>query len=158
MNTPAIEDTEQDPSRQELLSFHVGLQEYSIDIISVREIRSWTEATPLPHAPPYVRGVINLRGTVLPIIDLAKRLAIPAGEKTDRNVIVVVQCGDNTVGLLVDAVSDIFTVSDSELQAPPDMSSDGSLKCVRALTIYEDRMLRVLDLAAVLPQPDSEAA
>ncbi|SIN89617.1 chemotaxis protein CheW [Vannielia litorea] len=154
----STEDNAHDPTRQELLSFHVGAQEYSIDIISVREIRSWTEATPLPHAPPYVRGVINLRGTVLPIIDLAKRLGIPAGEKNDRNVIVVVQSGDNTVGLLVDAVSDIFAVSEAELQAPPDMSSDGSLKCVRALTIHEERMLRVLDLAAVLPNVDAEAA
>ncbi|MCO6381914.1 MAG: purine-binding chemotaxis protein CheW [Vannielia sp.] len=157
MTSPS-EETAHDPTRQELLSFHVGTQEYSIDIISVREIRSWTEATPLPHAPPYVRGVINLRGTVLPIIDLAKRLGIAAGEKNDRNVIVVVQSGDDTVGLLVDAVSDIFAVSEAELQAPPDMSSDGSLKCVRALTIHEERMLRVLDLAAVLPNVDAEAA
>lgn len=151
-------DTVSDPSRQELLSFHVGNQEYAIDIISVREIRSWSAATPLPHAPPHVRGVINLRGTVLPIVDLATRLGIEASSKTDRNVIVVVQRGDDMAGLLVDAVSDIFAVSASELQPPPDLPGESAVNCVRALTIHEERMLRVLDLAAVLPTAETRAA
>ena len=94
----------------ELLSFRVADQEYSVDIMSVREIRGWTRATSLPHAPDYVRGVINLRGSVLPVVDLATRLGIEAGEPNERSVIIVVDVGGRTVGLRVDAVSDILSI------------------------------------------------
>ena len=80
--------------------------------MSVREIRGWTPATALPHAPAYVRGVINLRGSVLPIVDLAERLGFPQTEATQRHVIIVVQVDAQIVGLLVDAVSDILSHDD----------------------------------------------
>ena len=147
-----------DPSDQELLSFRVGEQEYSVDIMSVREIRGWARATPLPHSSPYVRGVINLRGTVLPIIDLARRLGIEVEEATERNVIIVVHIHHQTVGLLVDAVSDILSIPQEEMQAPPDMAADAGQTFVRALTIVEGRMLRILDLEAVHPHSEGEAA
>jgi purine-binding chemotaxis protein CheW len=147
-----------DPTEQELLSFRVGEQEYSVDIMSVREIRGWTRATPLPHAAPYVRGVINLRGTVLPIIDLARRLGISVDEPTERNVIIVVHVHEQTVGLLVDAVSDILSIPESEMQPPPDMTADAGAGFVRALTIVEGRMLRILDLGAVHPNRVGETA
>lgn len=142
----------------ELLSFRLAEQEYSVDIMSVREIRGWTRATPLPHSPHYMRGVINLRGTVLPVIDLSSRLGMPPVEGDARNVIIVVQSGSQSVGLLVDAVSDILALPRSELQAPPDMAADSAQGFVEALTIVEGRMIRVLDLAAVLPAERSEAA
>ena len=142
----------------ELLSFKVGEQEYSVDIMSVREIRGWTRATPLPHASAYVRGVINLRGTVLPIIDLACRLGIGVTETTERNVIIVVQMQGQTIGLLVDAVSDILSIPRTDLQAPPDMLSDTSNTFVRALTVVEGRMLRILDLPSVYPNREGTAA
>jgi len=153
-----MENASKDYEERELLSFRVGEQEYSDDIMSVREIRGWTKATPLPHSAQHIRGVINLRGTVLPIIDLACRLGIAATETTERNVIIVVQIEDQTVGLLVDAVSDILSVPISELQPPPDLEADGDQSCVNALTIIEGRMLRVLDLSSVNPQRPSEAA
>jgi len=142
----------------ELLTFRVGSQEYSVDIMSVREIRGWTNATPLPHTPRFVRGVINLRGTVLTIVDLSDRLGMgetPAGE---RNVIIVVQPGSQYVGLLVDAVSDILTIQKADLQAPPELASDGQDTFVSALTIVNDRMIRVLDLAAATPSESVEVA
>ena len=142
----------------ELLSFKVGEQEYSVDIMSVREIRGWTRATPLPHASAYVRGVINLRGTVLPIIDLACRLGIGVTETTERNVIIVVQMQGQTIGLLVDAVSDILSIPRTDLQAPPDMLPDTSNTFVRALTVVEGRMLRILDLPSVYPNREGTAA
>ena len=85
--------------------------------MSVREIRGWTRATSLPHSPPYVRGVINLRGTVLPVVDLAQRLGLPAASSRDRNVIIVVDLDGRTVGLLVDAVSDILALPQDEMSA-----------------------------------------
>ncbi|WP_039017990.1 chemotaxis protein CheW [Halocynthiibacter namhaensis] len=142
----------------EYLSFRIGAQEYTVDIMSVREIRGWTEATPLPHAPEYVRGVINLRGTVLPIVDLAARLALPPDEGNDRSVVIVVQQNGETVGLLVDAVSDILTIARSDLQTPPDMAADNQHRFVSALIIEDDRMIRVLDLQSTLTTGETIAA
>lgn len=142
----------------ELLTFRVADQEYSLDIMSVREIRGWTRTTPMPHAPSYMRGVINLRGTVLPVMDLAARLNLPALETSDRNVIIVVHLNGVLTGLLVDAVSDIVAMSADDLQAPPDMASDPQMAVVRALTVIDDRMIRVLDLTAVVPARADDAA
>ena len=142
----------------ELLSFRVGENEYSVEIMSVREIRGWTRATSLPHSPPFVRGVINLRGAVLPVVDLAMRLGLPAEEPTERNVIIVVDIGGRTVGLRVDAVSDILSFPLSELQAPPEMAADEGHSFIRALTILDGRMIRVLDLPQVVPSVADAAA
>ena len=147
-----------DAAEVELLSFRVGGQEYSVDIMSVREIRGWTRATSLPHSPAYVRGVINLRGTVLPVIDLAARLGLPAGEISDRSVIIVADMGGRTLGLMVDAVSDILSLPEHEMQSPPDMAADEAQTFIRALTIVDGRMIRVLDLGAVMPGTAEAAA
>ncbi|MDV7145719.1 chemotaxis protein CheW [Tropicimonas sp. TH_r6] len=142
----------------ELLSFRVGEQEYSVDIMSVREIRGWTRPTPLPHSADYVCGVINLRGTVLPIIDLSRRLAIKVEEASERNVIIVAHIRQQTVGLLVDAVSDILAIPESEMHPPPETASDNERSFVKALTIVDGRMLRILDLESVLPDQKQDAA
>jgi purine-binding chemotaxis protein CheW len=142
----------------ELLTFRVGDHEYSVDIMSVREIRGWTHATSLPHAPPYVRGVINLRGTVLPVLDLALRLGLDDEGPGERNVIIVVDSEGRTVGLRVDAVSDILTIPQAELQAPPDIAGDTAQVFVRALTLIEGRMVRVLDLRCVMPERQEAAS
>ena len=140
----------------EYLSFRIDDSEYSVEIMSVREIRGWTRTTSLPHAPHFVRGVINLRGTVLPVVDLALRLGLEASEPEDRNVIIVVDVGSRVMGLRVDAVSDILSFSDDQLQPPPEMTSKSHF--VRALTILDDRMVRLLDLETVLPSNDEIAA
>ena len=142
----------------ELLSFRVGDSEYSVEIMSVREIRGWTRATSLPHSPSYVRGVINLRGAVLPVVDLAMRLGLDAEEPTERNVIIVVDIGGRTIGLRVDAVSDILSIPQGALQTPPEMSADRGHGFVRALTIFEGRMIRILDLPQVVPSANEVAA
>jgi purine-binding chemotaxis protein CheW len=142
----------------ELLTFRLVDQDYALDIMSVREIRGWTRTTPLPHAPSYMCGVINLRGTVLPVMDLADRLGLPAQEKSDRNVIIVVKQGDAMTGLLVDAVSDIVALTPDDLQPPPDMSPGLAPNVVSALTLLDDRMIRILDLAETVSVPESVAA
>ena len=141
-----------------LLTFRLGDQEYSLDIMCVREIRGWTKATPMPCAPNFMRGVINLRGTVLPVMDLAERLGLPPRAHCDRNVIIVVSHQDRMTGLLVDAVSDIVALSDSDLQPPPDASSHGVPAIIKSLTLFEDRMIRVLDLPIVVTVTQGEAA
>ena len=142
----------------ELLAFRLGDQEYCVDIMSVREIRGWTRATPLPFAPGHVKGVINLRGTILPVIDLAVRLGMAPVAGDDRNVIIVVAVNGHTVGLLVDAVSDILSIPVGNFQPPPDLGDTGPAMCISALTLVDERLIRVLDLGAVLPGQAVDAA
>jgi purine-binding chemotaxis protein CheW len=146
-----------DPGNRELIAFRVGRQEFCINVMMVREIRGWTAATALPRSPRYVRGVINLRGAVLPIIDLAIRLGLPATEPTARNVIIVVQIGQQQVGLLVDAVSDILTAGSGNIQPSPDVSSDLVRTFVKGLLPVGGRMISLISLDNALPR-ELEAA
>ncbi len=147
-------------STVEILSFQLAGQEYGIDVMQVREIRGWSRATPLPHAPTYVRGVINLRGTVLPVIDLAERLGLAPLAAGDRAVVIVIEDKGQITGLLVEAVSDILIVDTGALQVPPALSAHpGATEgCIAALTVLNGRMLRILNTRAILPQSGKDAA
>ncbi|NNE52941.1 MAG: chemotaxis protein CheW [Sulfitobacter sp.] len=142
----------------ELLTFRLAQQEYALNIMCVREIRGWTQATPLPHAPNYMKGVINLRGTVLPVMDLGHRLNLPEQSETERNVIIVVKYGETMMGLLVDAVSDIVQLTSDDLQPPPEAVTSAAESVVQSLTLIDERMIRVLDLSATIDIPESTAA
>ena len=135
----------------ELIAFRIKDQEFCVDIMSVREIRGWTPATPLPQSPAFVRGVINLRGAVLPVVDLAARLGLSPTEPTVRHVIIVTRIANRTVGLLVDAVCDILTVAKSALQPTPDVSCDFARTFVKGLLAIEGRMISLISLDRVLP-------
>ncbi|HKT53918.1 MAG TPA: chemotaxis protein CheW [Caulobacteraceae bacterium] len=136
---------------RELITFRVEEQFYSVDIMSVREIRGWTPATPLPQSPAFVRGVINLRGTVLPIVDMAARLGLQDAEPTQRHVIIVVWIHGRLVGLLVDAVCDIITVDEDALQPTPDVACEGIQGFVQGLLTVDERLVSLIDLDHVLP-------
>lgn len=152
-------DLKTQPAVLELLAFRVAGQDYAVDIMMVREIRSSTHATSLPRAPAFVRGVINLRGMVLPILDLALRLGIGGDDaELARNVTIVVDHAGRSFGLMVDAVSDIITVPIDSLQRPPSLSQEGEQSFVNALAIVDGKMLRILELKTVLPRPAEEAA
>lgn len=137
---------------QEFIAFHVGSQTYCIDIMAVREIRGWTPATPLPHAPGYVRGVINLRGAVLPVIDLAARLALPIKEPTARHAVIVVQNESQVVGLLVEAVSNIMMVSPDAIQPTPEVASELSRSFIKGIVAAESEVISVLVIKNLLPE------
>ena len=150
---------EKDPSASnELIAFRLGGQEFCVDIMAVREIRGWTVATALPKSPAFVKGVINLRGAVLPIVDLAARLGFEGADVSDRHVIIVAQIGEQVVGLLVDAVSDIISVTDDVIQPTPDVASETAKTFVRGLLAVEGRMISLIDLEHVLPVLELEAA
>ena len=144
--------------RRELISFRVGDQEYCVDIMAVREIRGWSPATTLPQSPGFMRGVINLRGAVLPIMDLACRLNMPVLEPTVRSVFIVVKAADRTVGLLVDAVSDILSVNDDMIQPTPDVACDAVRSFVRGIISIEGRMISEISLDRILPEREALAA
>jgi purine-binding chemotaxis protein CheW len=142
----------------ELVAFRIGEQEYCVDIMAVREIRGWTPATMLPHAPHFVQGVINLRGTVLPIVDLAARLGLGRAEPTARHVTIVVQIADQVVGLLVDAVSDILTLAAEEVRPTPDVASETTRQFVKGVFAVDGRMISLIELDEVLPHLQRDAA
>ena len=143
---------------RELISFRIGAQEFCVDIMEVREIRGWTPATALPQAPHFVRGVINLRGAVLPIVDLGARLGLGTADPTARHVIIVAQVQNQIVGLLVDAVSDILTVTDDMIQPTPDVASEMVRTFVRGLLAIEGRMVSFISLDRVLPDNELDHA
>jgi purine-binding chemotaxis protein CheW len=136
----------------EMISLTVAGHAFCIDIASVREIRGWTPATPLPQAPDYVVGVINLRGAVMPVLDLSARLGLGATEITGRHVTVVVQKDDELVGLVVDEVQETIMVDASELQPPPHFPETETV-FVDALIPREGQILGRLRIEALLP-PD----
>lgn len=142
----------------EFVVFRVGEQEFGIDIQSVHEIRGWTPATVLPHAPAYVRGVINLRGAVLPILDLGERLGLGHTSANERNVIIVVQISNQTIGLLVDAVSDIQSHPTGMVQPTPDVSAQSVKTYLRGIIAVDGRMIGLVKLDAIMAPPLEEAA
>jgi purine-binding chemotaxis protein CheW len=143
---------------RELIAFRVGAQEFCVNVMAVCEIRGWTPATALPRAPRFMRGVINLRGTVLPIVDFAARLGLDSTEPTARHVVIVAQINQQQVGLLVDAVSDILTVNDANIQPTPDIASDLVKQFVRGLLPVDGRMISLISLDHVLETVEAEAA
>ncbi len=143
---------------REMLTFLIGAQEFCVDVMSVKEIRVWTPATPVAHAPSFMCGVINLRGIVLPIIDLAARLGFPPSEPTTRHAILVVQIGRQTIGLLVEGVSEILTIAQDLIQATPDAASQMAKDFVSGIVATDGRMISLIALDAIVPPSDKQAA
>ena len=136
---------------QEMVTFMVGGQEFCIDVMSIREIRVWTPATPIAHAPHYVCGVINLRGAVLAIVDLAAKLGFPPTEPSTRHAILVVQIGDQSVGLLVEGVSEILSISRDNIQPTPDVASQVARDYVSGVIALDGRMISMISAEAIVP-------
>jgi purine-binding chemotaxis protein CheW len=133
----------------QLIAFSIGEQTYGVEITTVREIRAWNGATPLPNTREYVRGVINLRGTIVPIFDLRARFGEGPTSPTKNHVVVVMSVGDKWVGILVDAVSDILTVSKDEIHNVPEGNSIDT-ELLNGIVTHESRMVGLIDLHAVV--------
>ncbi len=138
--------------RAEFLSVRLGTQEFAMDIKSIREIRGWIASTHLPYAPSFIKGMINLRGSVLVVIDLARRLGLTASEPDAASVVVVVECGERTVGLLVDAVCDIITVTDDMRQNTPETGSDVPKSFIGGLVMMDSRIISILSIPVLIPE------
>jgi purine-binding chemotaxis protein CheW len=142
----------------ELIAFNIGEQQFCLATNAVREIRGWTPVTPLPHAPPYVLGVVNLRGMVLPIVDFAVRFGFPPSQPTARHAIIVAEFGAQIAGLLVDGVSDIFTAQDGQIHATPDVAAEAVKLYLRGVIAMDGRLIGVIDIANFLPAIELIAA
>ena len=132
------------------LTFLLAGEEYGVDILRVQEIKGWDSVTPIPNTPAYLLGVINLRGTIVPIVDLRKRFSLESIAFGPTTVVVVVKVvsGDRerTVGIVVDAVSEVYSVASGQLKPPPDFGSTISTDFVKGLATVDEKMVILLDI------------
>ncbi|MBZ4201695.1 MAG: chemotaxis protein CheW [Methylovulum sp.] len=136
------------------LSFTLGKEEYGVDILRVQEIRSWEPVSRIPNVPPYEKGVVNLRGSIVPIIDLRERFKLKSADYTLLTVVVVLQIGDikktRTMGVVVDSVSDVITVDKAQIQSAPDFGTKISNEFINGLVSVNERMVMLLDVDKLL--------
>ncbi len=132
------------------LTFILAGTEYGVDILRVQEIKGWDTATPIPNTPEYIRGIINLRGTIVPIVDLRKRLHMEAVVYGNTTVVVVLKVrgagGERTMGFVVDAVSDVYNITVDQIKAAPDFGTSVSTEFVRGLAAVGDKMVILLEI------------
>jgi len=137
-------------AERQFITFTVAAEEYGVDIMAIREIKGWAPTTPLPEAPEHMRGVIDLRGTIVPIIDLRTRFRHGLTEATPTHVIIVVAIGEMMVGLLADAVVDIVKVPVSDIQPVPEIEHGDTHGYLAGIVSVEGRMVVLLDLDSLL--------
>jgi purine-binding chemotaxis protein CheW len=134
----------------QVLTFVLGNETYGVDILRVQEIRGWSSVTKIPHAPAHVLGVLNLRGSIVPIVDLRMRFSLERAEYTAVTVIIVVSvmsaAGRRDFGAVVDGVSDVVDVNIEEVKPAPDLGSRGATDYIRGLVPVSDRMVVLLDI------------
>ena len=141
----------------EFITFSAGGQSFCLEITQIREIRRWAPVTKLPHTPPDVLGVMNLRGAVIPIFDLASRFGLGRTAENERNVVIVAASGSTTIGLLVESVSEILSVEKDSIQETPDIKSEATKHSILGVISVDDTMVRVVNLDAVLDEDTGTA-
>jgi purine-binding chemotaxis protein CheW len=134
---------------KQFITFTLGPEEYGIDIMVVREIKGWAETTMIPNAPSHVRGVINLRGIIVPIFDLRARFGMGLTTPTKMHVVIIVAAGTRTIGLLVDTVSDIISVDPTSIRPVPEMGLPTDDQFLDGLVALEDRMVTLVSLGGL---------
>ena len=134
----------------QLVSFNIGSEEFGVDILRVQEINRMVEITRVPQAPHYVEGVINLRGKVIPIVDLRKRFNLEMKEYDKNTRIVVVDINGTIMGMIVDAVSEVLRLSASTIEPPPEIVTGVNAEYIKGVAKLEDRLLIFLDLSKVI--------
>jgi len=135
---------------REYLTFRLGAEEYALDILKVQEIRNYEAATAIANAPKHVRGVVNLRGVIVPIVDLRMLLGLPHADYTAFTVVIVLNLGKRTVGVVVDAVSDVTELLAEQIRPAPDFSGAVDTRYVMGLGTIDNRMLILADIERLL--------
>ena len=136
------------------LTFILAEEEYGVDILRVQEIKGWDNVTSIPNTPDYIKGVINLRGTIVPIVDLRERFNLPSTEYSATTVVIVLRVDSDTgsriMGMVVDAVSEVYNIPEEELKPAPDFGQAISTDFVRGLATVDEQMVIVLDVDHLL--------
>ena len=138
----------------QFLTFLLADEEYGVDILRVQEIKGWNAVTPIPNTPEYIRGVINLRGTIVPIVDLRRRFGLQPVEYGPMTVVIVLKVmredKSRVMGIVVDAVSDVYNVQDEALKPAPDFGSVVNVDFVQGLATVNESMVIILDIDQLL--------
>ena len=137
-------------SLREFLAFKLGAEEYGIDILRVQEIRSYEEPTRIANAPSFIKGVVNLRGVIVPIIDMRLKFNLEQVNYDDFTVVIVLNIGSRVVGIVVDAVSDVITLTPQQLRPVPQFNSTIASDHILAIGAVEDRMLILIDIEKLM--------
>ncbi|HEY3064472.1 MAG TPA: chemotaxis protein CheW [Methylomirabilota bacterium] len=132
------------------LTFTMAGEEYGVEILKVQEIKGYSAVTPIPNTPAYVKGVMNLRGTIIPVIDLRAKLAMAQSQYNQFTAIVVLTVGAKTMGLVVDAVSDVLKIPHAEIQAAPDFGAAVDARFISGMAKAGDKLVVLLDIERVL--------
>ena len=147
--------SEEEAAGTQYLTFLLADEQYGLNILQVQEIRGWEQVTRIPNAPHYVQGVINLRGTIVPVLDLRLRFHMTAAEYTKETVVIVVRSidtdgGERSVGLVVDAVSDVLVAQDEDIISTPDFGAEVPTENILGLLNENGHMVMLLDVASLL--------
>lgn len=148
----------QDGEPRQFLTFTLHEEEYAIDILKVQEIKGMSKITPIPNAPAHVKGVMNLRGTVVPVIDLRRRFSLATVEADNLTVIIVVNVGKQVAGLVVDTVSDVLNFSMQDVEPTPELAGGLDTSFITGLAKVEERLVTLLNIDRLLTKADLPAA
>lgn len=140
----------------QLVSFKIGNEEFGVDILKVQEINKMVEITKIPNSPPFVEGVINLRGKIIPIIDLRTRLGLDKIEQTKDTRIIVVEVENRILGFIVDSVSEVLRIPAGITEAPPEIVSGIDSEFIKSVGKLEDRLLILIDLNKILSASETK--
>lgn len=162
----ALEETTTAPDRQiglasdgsQYLTFILGEEHYGVDILRVQEIKGYTAVTRIPNTPPHIKGVLNLRGAIVPIVDLRAKFSMAAVEPTMFTVIVVVVVRSRIMGIIVDAVSDVLDIAAKDIQPPPNFGSRVDTSFIQSIAKSGDKLITLLDIDRVLSDGEFEQA
>ena len=143
---------------KECLSFRLGAEEYGIDILAVREIRAFERPTRIASAPAFILGVINLRGVIVPVVDLRMKFGLETAEYNEVTVVVVLNVADRTIGIVVDKVSDVLALGEGDIRPAPEFTAKVENAFVRGLATIDQRMLIIADIERLMTGADMALA
>lgn len=142
----------------QFLTFNLGDELYGVDILRVQEIKGYTAVTKIPNTPPHIKGVLNLRGTIVPIIELRTKFGMPTIDYTAFTVIIVVVVHDKVMGLVVDAVSDVLNIDRKDIQPAPQFGAKVDVSFLNGIGKSGDKLVALLDMDRLLSEGDEQAA
>ncbi|MBK8918733.1 MAG: chemotaxis protein CheW [Azonexus sp.] len=155
-NSQAGTVADEDLVASEFLTFTLGAEEYAIDILKVQEIRGYEAPTLIANAPPFIKGVINLRGIIVPIVDLRIKFNLAQVEYTPFTVVIILNVASRVIGAVVDSVSDVISMTPQQIRPAPDFSASFDTKYILGLATVDNRMLIVTDIAQLMSSRDME--
>ena len=157
LQEPANSSTEEGESKgdeQEFLTFTLGDEEYGVDILKVQEIRGYDTVTSLPDAPEFIKGVINLRGTIVPVLDLRLKFNLSKAEYNDFTVMIILNVADRVVGIVVDGVSDVIDLPEDAIRPTPEIGGTVETQYITGIGTLDNRMLILLDIERLITSAD----